>query len=227
MRSKQGQRRNTISRRKQRPKSLTPVHNQHPLPLKVSFMSLGPLPKIAVQKAAEICLRYEPDEDAASCLRDEITPAEFLESLTERGLWSEAVKFLTQALSKRDAIAWASQCVRSGITAESSPTSLAALDVVDAWLADSSEDHRRAAQVAAERAGAATPAGCVAFGVFFSGGSLGPKTLEHAIPPTDELTGKALAGALMLAAVIAEPENAPVRLQEFVEQGLQIARGQA
>lgn len=52
-------------------------------------------------------------------------------------------------------------------------------------------------------------------------------TLEHAIPPADELTGKALAGALMLAAVVGEPENAPVRLQGFVEQGLQVARGQA
>ncbi len=225
MRSKRGLPRNTISRRKQSPMALTPADSRRPL--KVPVMPLGPLPKITFQKAAEVCQRYEPDEEAASCLRDGITPGEFLESLTERGLWSEAIKFLTQALSKRDAITWASQCVRHGSKAELALPSLVALDAVDAWLTDSSEDLRRAAQVAAELVGAATPAGCVAFGVFFSGGSLGPKTLEHAISPADELTGKALAGALMLAAVTAEPENAPVRLQEFVEQGLQVARGQA
>lgn len=225
MRSKQEQRRNTISRPRQRSVSRNSAHSQ--FPLKVSLMPLGPLPKITIQKAAEICQWYEPDEEALSCLRDGITPVEFLESLTERGLWSEAVKFLTQALSKRDAITWASHCVRHGSKGELATPSLAALDAVDAWLTDSSEDRRRAAQVAAEQAGAATPAGCVAFGVFFSGGSLGPKTLEHPIPPPDELTGKVLAGALMLAAVVTEPENAPVRLQEFVEQGLQIARGQA
>ena len=224
MRSKQGQQQNTISRRKPRPMPQTPAHSRSPL--KVSFMPLGSLPKITFQKASEICQRYEPDEEAVSGLRDGITPAEFLESLTERGLWSEAIKFLSQALSKRDAIAWASQCVRHGSKAELAPLSLAALDAVDAWLTDSSEDHRRAAQEAAELAGAATPAGCVAFGVFFSGGSLGPKNLEQVIPPADELTGKALAGALMLAAVITEPENAPVRLQAFVEQGLQMARSQ-
>ena len=187
-------------------------------------MPFGPLPKITFQKAAEVCQRYEPEEEAASCLRDGITPAEYLESLTEHGLWSEAIKFLTQAFPKRDAIAWTSQCLRSDSKAELSAASLAALEVVDVWLANPSEDHRRAAQVAAEKVGAATPAGCLAFGVFFSGGSLGPKTLEHPIPPAEDLTGKALAGALMLAAVVTDPENAPVRLQSFVEQGLQAAR---
>jgi|GEM_PF-1357308 len=225
MRSKREQRRNTISRRKQGPTPQTPAYSRSAL--KVSFMPLGPLPKITFPMAAEICQRYEPDEEALSCLQDGVTAVEFLESLAERGLWSEAVKFLAQALPKRDAIAWASQCVRHESKADSPPTSLAALDAVDTWLSNPSEDHRRAAQVAADRAGAGTPAGCLAFGVFFSGGSLGPMTLEHAIPPADELTGKALAGALMLAAVVGEPENAPVRLQGFVEQGLQVARGQA
>ena len=224
MRSKQGQRRNTISRRKHRPMTQTPGYSRSSL--KVPLMSVGPLPKITFQTAAEVCRRYEPDEEAMSSLQEGIGPTPFLDALAERGLWSEAIKFLSQALPKRDAITWASQCVRDGSKSDLPPRSVAALDAVDAWLKDSTDDHRRAAQAAAEQAGAGTPAGCVAFGVFFSGGSLGPKTLEHAIPPADELTGKALAGALMLAAVASEPENAPVRLQAFVEQGLQMARSQ-
>lgn len=95
MRSKREQRRNTISRRKQGPTPQTPAYSRSVL--KVSFMPLGPLPKITFPMAAEICQRYEPDEEALSCLQDGVTAVEFLESLAERGLWSEAVKFLAQA----------------------------------------------------------------------------------------------------------------------------------
>jgi hypothetical protein len=186
-------------------------------------MPIGPLPKISFQTAVEVCQRYEPEEEAVDCLRDGMTPSEYLQALSEREQWTEAVKFLTQALPKRDAIAWVSQCVRNGLAMSLAPAGLAALEATDAWLADSTDDRRRAAHDAALLAGFGTAAGCVALSVFFSGGSLGPTTLEHPIAPTDDLTGKALAGALLLAAVIDAPENAPLKMQTFVQQGLQFA----
>ena len=136
----------------------------------------------------------------------------------------ESVKFLTQALPKRDAIAWTLQCLENGSPFEASSKTHAAIQATRAWLENSTEDHRRAAHVAAEAAGLGTPAGCLALAVFFSGGSLGPKHLEHPISPPDDLTGKALAGALLLAAVGNEPENAASRLSAFVESGLALAR---
>ena len=190
-------------------------------------MSIGPLPKITIPNAADVWKRYEPEEEARSCQREGMSPETYLESLAEVELWSEAVKFLTQALSKRDAITWACQCVRSASGAEMSPPAQAALQAVDAWLADSTEARRRAAHAAAKTVGFDSPAGCVALGVFFSSGSLGPPSLDHSIPPSSDLTGKALAGALLIAAVITEPENAPMKLQGFIEQGLQFARGTA
>ncbi len=188
-------------------------------------MSIGPLPKITFPNAADVWKRYEPEEEASSCQREGMSPEAYLESLAEAELWSEAVKFLTQALPKRDAIAWAYQCVRGVSGTEMSPPAQAALQAVEAWLADSTEARRRTAHAAAKTVGFDSPAGCVALGVFFSGGSLGPPSLDHAIPPANDLTGKALAGALLIAAVITEPENAPVKLQSFIEQGLQFARG--
>ncbi len=190
-------------------------------------MSIGPLPKITFPNAADVWKRYEPEEEASSCQREGMSPEAYLESLAEVELWSEAVKFLTQALPKRDAIAWACQCVRSVSVTEMSPAAQAALQAVEAWLADSTEARRRTAHAAAKTVGFDSPAGCVALGVFFSGGSLGPPSLDHAIPPANDLTGKALAGALLIAAVITEPENAPIKLQGFIEQGLQFARGTA
>ena len=188
-------------------------------------MPIGPLPKISFQTAFDVCQRYESEEEAAECRRDGMTPGEYLQTLSEREQWTEAVKFLTQALPKRDAISWACQCVRDESGVSLAPAGLAALEATVAWLANSTDERRRAAHDAAVAAGIGTPAGCVALGVFFSGGSLGPTTLEHPISPADDLTGKALAGALLLAAVVDEPEKSQVKLQAFVQQGLQFACG--
>jgi len=187
-------------------------------------MSIGPLPKITFQNAADVWKRYDPEEEAIGCQREGMNPETYLEALAAAELWSEAVKFLTQALPKREAIAWAYQCVRSVAGPELSLPTQATLQAVEEWLADSTDARRRAAHSAAKTVGFDTPAGCVALGVFFSGGSLGPPSLDHAIAPSNDLTGKALAGALLIAAVITEPENAPMKLQSFLEQGLQFAR---
>ena len=190
-------------------------------------MPIGPLPKITFQNAADVWKRYDPEEEAIGCQREGMNPETYLEALAAAELWTEAVKFLTQALPKREAIAWAYQCVRSVAGPELSLPTQATLQAVEEWLADSTDARRRAAHSAAKTVGFDTPAGCVALGVFFSGGSLGPPSLDHAIPPANDLTGKALAGALLIAAVITEPENAPLKLQSFIEQGLQFARGTA
>lgn len=187
-------------------------------------MSIGPLPKITFQNAADVWKRYEPEEEAIGCQCQGMNPEAYLEALAAAEHWSEAVKFLTQALPKREAIAWAHQCVRSAAGPDVSSSTHAALKAVEEWLADSTEARRRATHAAAKAVGFDTPAGCLALGVFFSGGSLGPPSLDHAIPPSNDLTGKALAGAFLIAAVITEPENAPVKLQGFIEQGLQFAR---
>lgn len=223
MRSKQDSGRLTIPRRKRRAARIGSA--SHPRPEKAQPMPIGPLPKITVATASELFPRYEPEESSLECRRDGMTPVEYLEALSESEQWTEAIKFLTQALPKPEAISWASHCVRNGSVVDLAPAALAALEATEQWLANPTDDRRRAAHAAAEAAGLGTPAGCVALSVFFSGGSLGPKTLEHPIPPADDLTGKALAGALLLAAVIKEPENAPAKLQNFVEQGLEFARG--
>ena len=190
-------------------------------------MAIGPLPKITFQNAADVWKRYEPEEEAIGCQREGMNPEAYLEELAAAELWSEAVKFLTQALPKRESIAWAYQCVRRVAGPELSPPTQAALQAIEEWLADSTDARRRAAHLAAKTVGFDTPAGCVALGVFFSGGSLGPPSLDHAISPSNDLTGKALAGALLIAAVITEPESAPMKLQGFIEQGLQFARDTA
>jgi hypothetical protein len=45
------------------------------------------------------------------------------------------------------------------------------------------------------------------------------------VPPGEELTGTAVAGAVMLAAVQTEPERAEEKFRRFLMQGIDIANG--
>ncbi len=96
-----------------------------------------------------------------------------------------------------------------------------ALSATEAWIAQPTEENRRAAHEAAKAAGLGTPAGCAALAAFFSGGSLAP---PHAPPvaPGEHLTAKAVAGAVIFAAVATEPEKAPEKFQHFLAQGREV-----
>jgi hypothetical protein len=59
---------------------------------------------------------------------------------------------------------------------------------------------------------------------FWSEGSIAPEDAP-AVPPADNLTAKAVAGAVMLAAVQAQPEKANDKYLFFIEQAIDIANG--
>jgi hypothetical protein len=98
----------------------------------------------------------------------------------------------------------------------------AALDATEKWIARPGEEQRRAAKAASDVVGLSSPAGCAGLAAFFSGGSLAPPEASP-VPPGEFLTAKAVSGAVIFAAVATEPENAPVKFQNFVAQALDVA----
>ena len=76
---------------------------------------------------------------------------------------------------------------------------------------------------AANVAGFGTPAGCLALAAFWSGGSLSAPNLPP-VPPKDELTGTAVAGAIMLASIIATAGAEPAKAK-FLTLGADVASG--
>jgi hypothetical protein len=56
---------------------------------------------------------------------------------------------------------------------------------------------------------------------FFSAGSLAPPSAP-AVPPGEFLAAKAVANAVILAAVSGEPDEAPERFKSFVAQGVDV-----
>jgi hypothetical protein len=174
--------------------------------------------------ATEVCKHFPLGEGAKGLLRDGLTVQQLLDQLLAKAEYQDAVRLLAHALPKREAVWWACLCGRAAAGAKPPPKVATAFQAAEKWAADPSEDNRRAAQQAAEAAEMSTPAGCAAMAAFWSGGSLGPPNVP-AVPPAEYLTAHGVTGAILLAAVLAEPEKAPEKYRKFLAQGLDVARG--
>jgi hypothetical protein len=172
---------------------------------------------------AEICAVAELGEKAQTLLRPDVLPQAFLDLLIRNKEFADAVRFLAHALPKREAIWWAWFCARRASGPDAAPEIKTALSATEKWIVQPNEENRRGAMTAAEQATFGTPAGCAGLGVFFSGGSVGPPDTP-ANPPGEFMTAKAVAGAVMLAAVATEPEKASEKYQAFLAQAIEVTR---
>ena len=69
-----------------------------------------------------------------------------------------------------------------------------------------------------------TPAGCAAMAAFWSGGSLAAPD-QPLVPPPENLTGTAVTGALIQAALLNQPEKFADTLRQFLNVGVNMATG--
>jgi hypothetical protein len=187
-------------------------------------MSNGTLAKVTAKTAAEVCKHFQLGDEAKKLLRDGMTPRQFLDVLVQKEQFPDAARFLAHALPKREAVWWACLCARQAAGSNLPAKPAAALQAAERWTADPSEDNRRKAQAAAEAAEMGTPAGCAAMAAFWSGGSLAPPNVP-AVPPGEFLTAHGVAGAVMLAAVITQPEKAPEKYRKFFALGTEVGNG--
>ena len=124
--------------------------------------------------AAEVCNRFAPGEAARGLLRDEHDARDqYLDALIERRLPRRGpVPGLRPAEARGGLVGLPVRPAgRRRAPARGDRWPLAA---AEAWVADPTEENRRAALPAAEAAGYGTAAGCAAASAFRSGGSLGP-----------------------------------------------------
>ncbi|QPK63328.1 hypothetical protein IVG45_21420 [Methylomonas sp. LL1] len=182
------------------------------------------LKKVSILKAALICQDIELDQPALSCLQSDPGPVEFLNALLAQQLYPDAVRFLARALPKREAVWWACLSARGTLDANPDQKLIKALEAAEAWVYKPTEPHRRQANAAAQIASFENPAAWAAIAAFWSEGSITPED-GPVVPPSDNLTAKAVAGAVMLAAVQNQPEKANDKYLFFLEQGADIANG--
>ena len=182
------------------------------------------LDKVSGKNSSEILTLARMSDEARGLLTEGMSSRQYLDLLSERGFHADAVQFLAHALPKREAVWWSALCAGQVLGPEPAPKAVAALEAAKAWVIDPKDENRRASFPAAEAAEMGTPAGCTAAAAYFSGGSLAPANLPT-VAPAEHITASLVASALILSAVIKEPEKAAEKYASFLQTGLEIASG--
>jgi hypothetical protein len=177
--------------------------------------ALSPLVVRLVQTA-------ELEEEAAQHAQPGRGPREFLTSLAEGGLYPDALKFLAHLLPRREAVWWAWMCAKREAPADMPSQIEMALKATEKWIAEPTDEHRRAAMKAAEAATYETAAGCAALAAFLSAGSMAPPNVDE-VPPPRFATARAVFGSLVMAAVAVQPERSQERFRKFLGYGMELA----
>jgi len=183
------------------------------------------LKKILTPHAQTICKDIDVGPEAKKCLEAESDPVAYLNALMEQNLYVDAVRFLARALPKREATWWACLSARCTVNEKSPPELITALTAAEAWVFSPTEPNRRKSHTAAQAANFDNAASWAAMAAFWSEGNMAPEDVPAVVPPPDNLSSKAVAGAVMLSAVQTQPEKADEKYVFFIEQAIDIANG--
>ena len=184
----------------------------------------SPYPKLAGKAPDQLAERLRLSPDAKALLEPGQSVEAYVDSLNAAGLYPAAMAVLAHALPKRESVWWACTSVRKVAPPQEGTPSLEALVAAENWVRRPTEENRRAAMASTEQLSPDAPSSWVAMAAFWSGDNMAPVGAPT-VMPGDELTGRAVAGAITLAAVQPEPQHAPERYRSFTAIALDIARG--
>jgi hypothetical protein len=179
-----------------------------------------PTPQRATE-AAEIC---KLSKDARALLREEMTPGDFFEALRERGLYTDAIRFLAHALPKRVAVWWGCLCVWAVNRQTPQEKFEVSLQAAVRWVLTATKENRQAAEAPGRGAGFGDPAGCLAMAACWSGGSMAPAEMP-VVPPPPHMTGKLVGEAVLLAAVKYDARRQRENHRLFAALGAEVFQG--
>ena len=190
------------------------------------FVITEPFILASGRSVAEICRRFQLQEEARSFLREETAPEAFVEQLVRAELCADAARFLTYALPKREAVWWACLCVRCIPACCGNRIGFRALKSAEVWVRNPRGTSREMALAAGQRHNfemPTAPAAWVAMAAGWSNGAM-PTGQATESPAPQYLTAHAASGAILLAATV-DPDRAAEIYRRFLETGVHIAQG--
>lgn len=165
--------------------------------------------RIRFTTARQVAEAFPEAADALGDASDGVSPIDHLNALQQDEDPMPALTFAALALPKREAVWWGCLCIRgAGI---SGPSITEGLRLAETWVRTPEEAERRAAGEFAEQEYFEGPAAWIAFAAFTTSGSLAPAGLQ-AVAPNPELSGRAVATSVLLAA---EDDDPLVRLEKL------------
>lgn len=174
--------------------------------------------------AAEVIERFKLAAIVETKPLDGESTEAFARRCAKNSASNDCLHFLARALPKRLGIWWAIQCLRD-VNAVAGPLDPQILDVAEKWVQAPSEKLRREVMKLAEAAETSTAASWIGIAIFWTHGSMAPPEAP-VIPAAPELSGKALSGSVILAAVCEQPQKAPEKRERFAQRAMQLAAGE-
>lgn len=179
----------------------------------------------ATLSLAGVCAYLEFADDVQPLAEKTKTPEAMIQELVAAEKYDDALRLRAFLLEKRLAVWWGVCCLREGLKRPLPPPQTAAVDAAAQWAAEPDESRRRAAEARAAAAGYAGPGGTLALAAFWSDGSLAPEGAAE-VEPDERLTSRGVSVALLTAAYMDDPIEAPKLMEAFLERGQEAADGQ-
>jgi len=169
----------------------------------------------ALPTVRDICASFDLSEEARALLRPGMSAWDFAAVLVEHEHFVPGIDFLAHAMCLRNGVWWACLCIQHACGKEPSAQDRAALLAATVWVLQPTDQNRASTGGPAQSAGPVSPAGRVASAV--SVGNVPPNML-----PGRE-SADAIAAAVKLASVKAEPARISAVQRQFVELGMKFA----
>ena len=176
--------------------------------------------QITSPMAVAVCAQVHLEKASRKLLRDDLTAIAFIRLLADTGSFGDAVRVLAHLLPQRESVWWACQCARQTPLPDAPPELDAAVLAAEKWVAEMTEESRRAAGDAGKEAEISTAAGCAAYAAFSTGGSISPPDAQPVAPPPG-LTAQYVAASILISALVPNPEAAPDKYRLFIAQGIE------
>jgi hypothetical protein len=178
--------------------------------------------RIRFTTAAQVAEAFPEVADDLGDIPEGASPLDHLATLMDDENPMPALTFAALALPKREAVWWGCLCVRG--CGASGPAIDEGLRLTEAWVRSPEEAERRAAGEFAEQEYFEGPGAWIAFAAFTTSGSLAPAGLQS-VPPGPELSGRAVATAVLLAAEDDDPLARIAKLRSALESAKDFASG--
>ena len=175
-------------------------------------MPIPTLTKIAAPTAAEVCESFALQPSALELLTPEQTPTQLLEALQENQMSTDSINLLAHGMPEQEAVGWACKSTET-VADKLGPADTEALEAAQAWVANPCEGTMEAASAAAAATDFQSPAAWAAQGAAWSPEASGIPAADIAVPAG--LTGKAVAGSVMLAAALSVPGAPEITVPEI------------
>lgn len=181
--------------------------------------------RVKAHTAQELLNHFELYEDGAEeHIVADTAPQISIEKLAKAEYYLDSVKLLAHALPKREAVWWACLAARKTLSADTDSENRRALLAAERWAKKPTEENRLSCKMLSERTKHKSASSWAATAACWSTGSLANEG-EPEITPPEYLFAHAVAGAVSLAAVQIDPEDANSQYKALLAQGIDLARG--